>query len=185
MTPWPNDSPLPNENKKREVLLQEAALAAQEYAASRASLQRQLRELTGAMGEKEQLVAELAANEAEARALSAQYERGMRELESEMRRREEEVKELRAEIAVVDASAARSEEEVILCGAFLDPSESRVVAPLGARDQLPPISSLSPFPFLFPSSQGNLPLNLLLPRFPLFVFRSASCGRWERPVSAR
>ena len=82
-----------------------------DFTLSKQNMDRQLKDLSFNIAQKEELIIDLQKNEQHARMLSQQYEQRMRELEERVVIKEEEVSQLRHELTSIDESMAKTEEE--------------------------------------------------------------------------
>ena len=82
-----------------------------DFMVSKHNMDRQLKDLSFNIAQKEELISDLQKNEQHARMLSQQYEQRMRELEERVVIKEEEVSQLRHELTSIDESMAKTEEE--------------------------------------------------------------------------
>jgi len=114
MNEYDSDASTAAEALKEESAMAKAAeveSADQEFAATKAGLDVQLRELEHNIKQKEELIHTLMQNEAEQRRLSAAYEERLAGLEQEVADREAKVEELKAMILELDTDRARTAEE--------------------------------------------------------------------------
>eukprot|EP00898_Chlorokybus_atmophyticus_P004331 jgi/Chlat1/489/Chrsp103S01091 len=98
------------EQEKQRVEAQ-AQQQEQEFMRRQHAMEKQLRDLSFNITQKESLIQDLTKNELEAKLLSQQYEARMRELEQEVQNKEDEVERLRQELDGLDNNLNKGEEE--------------------------------------------------------------------------